>query len=1106
MLLSIIRSLNMSAKQRLRNIVYGNRSNGRGIIQYNESKHNDNNDTNCTTNQFDGFVFEDDNPNQEFQGTPSTISFVKRFNGNNYNSNGNYNYNNNGNINNNNGRRRRKNKNRYINKNRNRNRNTTLNSSRNGNYNQKDINNSKNNSNNTDWNNGITRLNSDCDFDFSNIDFAITISRDSNKRAIRHIALDQPPFKRTKIDVKPVEIEPSDKKIPLPINNNRTFIKVQTSQSTSTATIACDNVKDFSSLSQPGNPISDSQVLREASQLFHQVFDEPNNSTNNNNNNNKNDKNIDNSNIISNINQNNLKRDINNKDHSNVYNNNGMRLPPTIFNLPSATTINFDFSQNFGNGLNWDTINKNQGKLEQVKEKGKEKEREKSNVTGELDKCDFLQSGSSMDTSITQSTDISRILDLNLTINKSNNRQGIIDEIINNFNGFSVSNNNNKNKNKNNKNIEKEKQKEIEEKDNGNRISMVINDIHNNDQMQYNGNRGFSSSLFSGSSMDTSISISQENDSQDFLDNLQGSLNQLSIVSQEDFNNNNKKNSNNTNNDITPSSDILDLKWDVMAALSNTDESSKENEEVIERKEKEKEKGKGNEQDEREKRKENRTRIKAVDQFLDAGNMVKFDDLTLTDLKDLEQFKPNLYQKELGSILNSFNYNNNNKNNNNNNNNEGNNMIFGLDLLDTQITNDTAKSLINDINYRWHSLEDFLNCTPTLLEIKKYNLKCVEKNGKKWWYNKNYQLYIIPSFFKFMQSFNKLVFELLKRVDQLYYFLAFEQAQRVPYYMCKWWCTYRTFQQNKQDSTNNNNYNNNYSNNNNNNNNKNKNKNKNNNNSNDDCNINNNYYNYGKPRTTTKRKISYQFQSILNDMSTPKNFLNYIIFRTKRRINNIIETLDFIYINYSKMPDLYSIFNIKLIELHSILHKKRYNNRLKFINSMFYELPGAFVGPFRGRIVNWIKQNQQTLKSKPRNWKIRDKYKRFYLTRKHWLQILTHTNHNELFEWININNLDYNIGLYNVYGKNIGNRIEELEKRKIPHFGSSILCIPKEDNITYSTNNTRHLDINYNNNKNNKINNKRVKNDDMNFDFNRNNRNNGINKKMEFCIMKIKRN
>ena len=238
----------------------------------------------------------------------------------------------------------------------------------------------------------------------------------------------------------------------------------------------------------------------------------------------------------------------------------------------------------------------------------------------------------------------------------------------------------------------------------------------------------------------------------------------------------------------------------------------------------------------------------------------------------------------------------------------GNTLQYGIDLFSTKLIDDSTNQLLNNIDYQWFNVTQFNNNDPTIAERQKFKLNSIITNGKIWWYTPNYIIYTIPPFFKFITQFQKYLKELVKRIDQLYFFLTFKAANKIPFYIKKWWYTYKTFTSNDKSHT--------------------------------------NFVNHLLLKRNKTQQVSNQLLHLISKSDKPINFFNFIIFRTKKRIKAIIQTIDIIFTEYNKIPDIFGIFNFKLLEFIPILHKQRLSLRLKLINNMFFELPSAFLGPF----------------------------------------------------------------------------------------------------------------------------------------------------------------
>ena len=248
-------------------------------------------------------------------------------------------------------------------------------------------------------------------------------------------------------------------------------------------------------------------------------------------------------------------------------------------------------------------------------------------------------------------------------------------------------------------------------------------------------------------------------------------------------------------------------------------------------------------------------------------------------------------------------------------------------------------------------------------------------------------------FFNFITQFQKHLIELVKRIDQLYFFLTFKTANKIPFYIKKWWYTYKSFTSDDKSHT--------------------------------------SLVNHLLLKPNKTQRISNQLLDLINKSDKHINFFNFIMFRTKRRIKTIIQSIDIIFMKYNKIPDIFGVFNFKLLEFIPLLHKQRLSIRLKLINNMFFELPNAFLGPFRHEINNWIDKNKSNLTMKPNANLIRDKYKRFFLSTKHWINILNYNNCDLLFSWLNLTETEPP-NLYNAYGNESDNFVE-LHSRRVYH-------------------------------------------------------------------------
>ena len=100
----------------------------------------------------------------------------------------------------------------------------------------------------------------------------------------------------------------------------------------------------------------------------------------------------------------------------------------------------------------------------------------------------------------------------------------------------------------------------------------------------------------------------------------------------------------------------------------------------------------------------------------------------------------------------------------------GNTLQYGIDLFSTKLTNESTNQLLNGINYKWYNLTQLCNHNPSDAEKQKLQLKSIFINGKQWWFTPKNIIYVIPPFFKFISQFYKQLLDLVKRIDQLYFF------------------------------------------------------------------------------------------------------------------------------------------------------------------------------------------------------------------------------------------------------------------------------------------------------------------------------------------------
>lgn len=109
------------------------------------------------------------------------------------------------------------------------------------------------------------------------------------------------------------------------------------------------------------------------------------------------------------------------------------------------------------------------------------------------------------------------------------------------------------------------------------------------------------------------------------------------------------------------------------------------------------------------------------------------------------------------------------------------------------------------------------------------------------------QVYFVckPTIFNFIRLFNKHLTELMKQIDQLYYYHTFKSAKRIPFYIHKWWYSHKIFQSNNIKQI--------------------------------------KHFNQLLLKPSHQQRISNSLKSIIYNSPKPLNFFNFIVFHTERK-------------------------------------------------------------------------------------------------------------------------------------------------------------------------------------------------------------------------------